>query len=264
MQEYDGFNYFRLRKEGRIAILTLNNPNKRNMLDEETWMEMQRCQDVIEAMDDLGVVVINGEGKHFSTGIDINSLYKSSSAEVMKKLPLFQTIYSRWESMAVPVIASIHGACIGNAAEMILACDLRIASKNTLISLPEVRVGGISPDFGGTTRIARLVGLGQAKRLLLTGEQIDAEEAKRIGLIEYVVEDENLFEETIKLAEIIVSQPPIGMFMAKKGLNLASESSRMAGMLFEQVQAIYCCGTEDQKESLASIKEKRKPVFKGR
>ncbi|OGO79643.1 MAG: enoyl-CoA hydratase, partial [Clostridiales bacterium GWC2_40_7] len=196
--------------------------------------------------------------------IELSYLHRASSRDVIKKLPMFQSAYSKWEDMPIPVIASIQGYCFGNATELILACDLRIASKNAAFAIQEVKVAGLAPDFGGTTRLPRLVGLGQAKRLIMTGEKINAEEAYRIGLVEYLAEENDLYQETMRLAVNLASQPPIGMMMAKKGLNLAFESSRMASMQFEQVQAMFCCQTEDQKESLAAILEKRAPVFKGK
>lgn len=258
------YRTIKLTIEEQIAIVTLNNPEKRNFFNEVVWMEMLECQREISQRDDVRVVLINAAGTHFSTGIELSFLQRAGGQDVMRKLPTFQKAFSGWEELSVPVIAAIQGYCFGNATDLILACDLRIASKNAGFAIQEVKVAGLAPDFGGTTRLPRLVGLGAAKRLILTGEQIDATEAYRIGLIEYLVEDSDLEKASMRLAKSIAQCPPIGMMMAKKGLNLAFESSRAASMQFEQVQAMFCCQTEDQKEALSAIMEKRAPVFQGK
>lgn len=249
-----------LNKEESIAILTLNRAHNFNLVNPDVWREIWEAGQEISAMDDLRAVVINAAGEHFSAGIDLASLQEFNSEMVAKNLPWAQSAYSIWEEMRVPVIAAVQGLCYGSAVEWILACDIRIAAKNARISIPEVRFG-LSPDMGGTTRLTRLVGIGQAKRLIIGCEEIDAEEAKDIGLVEIVVDNEHLMERAMKLAKRIANLPPIAVRMAKKGINLASESSLMAGLYFEQAQSTYCCGTEDQKEAIKAFFEKRKPVF---
>lgn len=258
------YKFIKVTYAEQIARVTLNNPDKRNFFNEDVWLEMLDCQREIALADDVRVVVIDAAGAHFSTGIELSFLRRAGGQDVMRKLPTFQKAFSGWEELSVPVIAAIQGCCFGNATDLILACDLRIAARNANFAIQEVRVAGLAPDFGGTTRLPRLVGLGAAKRLILTGEQIDAAEAYRIGLAEYLVDDADLYEASMTLARKIAQCPPIGMMMAKKGLNLALESSRAASMQFEQVQAMFCCQTEDQKESLAAIMEKRTPVFQGK
>jgi enoyl-CoA hydratase len=186
-----------------------------------------------------------------------------NSQFIIKNLSWLQSVYNRWEDFPVPVIAAIHGICYGSGTELILACDIRIAASNARIAIPEVRFG-LSPDMGGTTRLPRLVGPGQAKRLILACEEVDAQEARAIGLVDVVVEPGQLMERAIKMANRIAGMPPVAVRMAKKGINLAVESSRMAGLYFEQAQSTYCCGTEDQKEAIKAFFEKRKPVFNGR
>lgn len=165
--------------------------------------------------------------------------------------------------MPIPVIASVHGLCYGSAMELILGCDIRIASRDARFSIPEVRFG-LSPDMGGTVRLTRLVGVGQAKRLIIGCDEITAEEAFQIGLIEILVDREELEEKTMKMARRIANLPPVAVRFAKKGINVADESSVAAGLLFEQAQSTFCCGTEDQNEGIDAFFEKRKPVFKGR
>ena len=252
-----------LSKADRVAILTINRPEKLNTITVEMWQELEQAAKEIEAMDDLGAVVINASGDHFTAGIDLGVLNEFNSEFVMKNLSWAQSVYSKWEELSVPVIAAMQGVCYGSGIELALACDIRIAAKDARISIPEVRFG-LSPDMGGTTRLPRLVGPGQAKRLIIGCEEIDAEEAKNIGLVEIVVERDQLMERAMNLARNIADQPPVAVRMAKKGINLATESSLMAGLYFEQAQSIYCCGTQDQKEAIQAFFEKRKPVFSGR
>ncbi|MGE5405271.1 MAG: enoyl-CoA hydratase/isomerase family protein [Candidatus Saccharibacteria bacterium] len=252
-----------LSRDDKIAVLTINRPQQFNLVNVEYLKELDAAAQELRGIDDLGAVVINANGEHFSAGIDLNMLAGVDSQFVMKHLDWLQHVYGQWESFPVPVIAAIHGLCYGSATELILACDIRVAASNARIAIPEVRFG-LSPDMGGTTRLTKLVGPGQAKRLIIACEEIDAEEAKAIGLVEIVVEPDQLMERAVKLAKRIAGMPPVAVKMAKKGINLAVESSRMASLHFEYAQSTYCCGTEDQKEAIASFFEKRKPVFKGK
>ncbi|MGE5370881.1 MAG: enoyl-CoA hydratase/isomerase family protein [Solirubrobacterales bacterium] len=252
-----------LKKEGRVAVLTLNRPQKFNLVAEDMLLELEQAQNEIEKMDDLGAVVLHGAGDHFCAGMNLKTLLNVDSAWVRKHLPWLQSVYSRWEELPVPVIAAVHGLCLGSAVEMILGCDIRIAATNAHLAIPEVKYG-LAPDMGGTTRLTKLIGIGQAKRMIIGCEEIDAAEAKAIGMVDIVVEPEQLMERAMELANRIAGFPPVAVNLAKKGINLAQESSRMASLMFEQAQSIYCCGTEDQTEAVTAFFEKRKPVFKGK
>lgn len=257
------YNTLILTKEEHIAVLTINRPKDFNLVSVELLQEMEKAANEMEQMEDLRAVVINANGDHFSAGLDISILLQSNSQFVVKHLPWLQSVYSRWEFFPVPVIAAIKGICYGSGVEMILGCDIRIAANNARIAIPEVRFG-LSPDMGGTVRLTKLVGAGQAKRLIIGCEEIDAAEAKAIGLVEIVVPPEELENRAMKLARKIADQPPMAVKMAKKGINVCVESSVMAGLMFEQAQSTYCCGTEDQNEAVQAFFEKRKPIFHGK
>ncbi len=252
-----------LSKEGRVAILTLNRPEQLNTVGPEVWKELEMAADELEEMEDLGAVIINGAGDHFTAGIDLNTLELFNSSFVMKNIAWAQSVYSRWENFPLPVIAAVQGVCYGSGVELILACDIRVAADDLRLSIPEVHFG-LAPDMGGTTRLPKLIGPGQAKRLIYSCEEIDADEASRIGLVEIVVAKDKLMDEAMKLAKRIAAQPPIAIKMAKKGINNAMDSSVAASLLFEQAQTIYCCGTEDQNEAIKAFFEKRKPIFKSK
>ncbi|NLV16621.1 MAG: enoyl-CoA hydratase/isomerase family protein [Syntrophomonadaceae bacterium] len=257
------FKHLLINREDNVAIVTLNRAKQFNTLNHEVWQEIHDAARAVEEMGDIRAVVINAAGDNFSAGLDVNYLSQGSSEHIMKNANWLQSIYTVWEDFPVPVIAAVQGICYGGATEFILACDIRIAAANARIAIPEVRFG-LAPDMGGTTRLPKLVGPGQAKRLILACEEIDAEEAKAIGLVEVVVETEKLMERALKMAHKIAGMPPVAVYMGKKGINLAAESSRRAGLLFEGAQSVYCCGTDDMKEAVSAFFEKRKPEFKGR
>lgn len=255
--------YLLLRKEENIATITLNRPQAFNVIGWELLEELEAFQKQIEKDSSVRAVVINANGENFSAGIDLKVLNQVNSNFVLEKLPWLQSVYSRWQEWNIPVIAAVQGLCYGSGVELILGCDIRVAAVNARFSIPEVRFG-LSPDMGGTTRLTRLVGPGQAKRLIMGCEEIDAAEALRVGLVEIMVPREELASRTAKLAGRMAALPPIAIRFAKKGINLAAESSTAAGLLFEQAQSVYCCGSEDQSEAIQAFFEKRKPNFSGR
>lgn len=247
-------------KDARVGIITLDNPKGLNVVGMDFLHELDDVQKEIHSDHDLGAIVINANGEHFSAGIDLNFLQGVSTRFIMDNLVWLQNLYSFWQQLPIPVLAAIQGVCFGSGVELVLGCDIRIAADNARFSIPEVRFG-LAPDMGGTTRLTHLVGLGQAKRLIMGCEEIDAAEALRIGLIEIMVANEGLHERALKLAHKMANFPPAGMRFAKKGINLANESSVDAGLLFEQAQSTYCCGTQDLREAVTAFLEKRKPVF---
>lgn len=250
-------------KDGRIGIITLDNAKKFNVVGTDFLYELDEIQKEVLGDHDLGGIVIKANGDNFSAGIDLNFLKGVNTGFIMENLVWLQNLYSFWQELPIPVIAAVQGLCYGSATELILGCDIRIAAADAKFSIPEVRFG-LAPDMGGTTRLTHLVGIGQAKRLILGCEEIDAEEALRIGLIEILVKKEELDERALKLAHKMADFPAAGLRFAKKGINLAHESSVEAGLLFEQAQSTFCCGTEDLREAVTAFLEKRKPIFKGR
>lgn len=255
------FEYYKLEFSGPIAYVTLNRPDRLNMMGLGPWKEILLVQDEIEAHRDTRVVIIKAEGEHFSAGINLHDLEDAGSHWVADNIHWLQRVYSRWQEMNPVVIAAVHGLCYGAAFEMICACDIRVASEDARFAIPEVRFG-LSPDMGGSQRLPRLVGPGQAKRLILACEEIDAREAREIGFVEIVVPREQLYERTEKLAKRIVNNPPWAVRFGKKAINASLDSSLAGGMLLEQIQSIFCCGTEDQNEAIRAFFEKRKPEFK--
>ena len=162
--------YFLFNLEKGIGVLTLNRPPL-NIFEAGFYVELDEVERYIEQQEGIRCVVINANGKCFSAGIDLNYLINASSQYVLDHLPWLQRIYGFWQEQNYPVIAAVHGLCVGSGLEFILGADFRVAADNAVFALPEVQLG-LSADMGGTARLTRLVGVGQAKRLALTGEKI--------------------------------------------------------------------------------------------
>lgn len=254
------FEFYKFEVEGPLATLTLNNPSKFNIMGEGPWREMHAVQDLIEENPDIRVVIIKAEGPHFSAGINLKELLAVDAKFVSHRINYLQRAYNRWQELNAISIAAVNGMCYGSAFELCTCLDIRVASEDARFAIPEVRFG-LSPDMGGSQRLPRLVGPGQAKRLILACEEIDAREAKEIGLVEIVVPLEELYPRAEKLAKNILNKPPWAVRFGKKAINLSQDSSIGGGLLFEQVQSCFCCDTEDQNEAVNAFFEKRKPTF---
>lgn len=254
---------FTLEKVDNVGIVRMNRPQSFNTFTSQMFEEMELITQQIEDEYDLLCVILTGAGKHFCAGIDISLLAETSTEWSLHNVTKIHARLFRWENLTVPTIAAVNGACMGGGFEYALTCDIRVAAANASFSMPEVSFG-LSPDMGGSQRLPRIVGPSQAKRLLLCGEKFDAQEALRLGVVDEVVETEQLMERAMTMANKIASQPPMSVRFAKKAINLAMESSLQAGMLFEQVQSIYSLGSEDKSEAAAAFLGKRTPHFKGR
>lgn len=245
--------YLLFEVKNSIGTLTLNRPPF-NILEAGFYQELVEAEAYIETAEGIRCLIVNANGKCFSAGIDLNYLKTISSEYVLKHLPRLQKLYGFFQEQNYPVIAAVQGLCTGSGMELILGADIRVAADNARFSLPEVQLG-LSPDMGGTSRLTRLVGVGQAKRIVIGGDEIDAEEAARIGLVEIVVPLEQLNERALKMAEKIAGCPEAAVRFAKKGINLTAEGGLYAGQMFEQAQSTYCCGTENFHNSVTAYME---------
>ena len=250
-------------KEGHIAYVYINRPQALNSFTLDTLDEFYWVQDDLLADTNIRVVILAARGKLFSAGIDISVLKQGTPQFAVRYIQKLQEYYNRWEKLPQPIIAAVHATCIGGSVENILSCDIRVSAKSATYSVPEINFG-MSPDMGATQRLTRAVGASQARRLIMTGDFIDAEEALRIGLVDFVVPDEELMDFTKQLAEKIASKPPLAISVAKKAVNLACDTALSVGLQFEQLGSCFLFGTEDFKEGPAAFFEKRKPNFQGK
>ena len=250
-------------REGRVAILTIHRPDKLNALSEQVRVELLEELARIETDADVGVVVITGSGeKSFIAGADI--------AEFAGRTPFDQRhamrsprIFDVMASFPKPVIAMINGFCLGGGCELAMSCDLRIASDRARFGQPEINLGLI-PGGGGTQRLPRLVGTGQAMRLILTGDMIPAAEAKEIGLVDQVVPHEELRAKTLELAQKIAAKSPLTLKVAKEAVRASERLAIEEGILYERDLFCLCFSSADKEEGVAAFLAKRPAAWTGR
>ncbi|RKO65499.1 enoyl-CoA hydratase/isomerase family protein [Desulfofundulus salinus] len=257
-----GFKNLILEKEEGIAVATVNRPEVRNALNRETWQEINSLIDQVEKDEEIQVLIFTGAGdKAFVAGADVASLKERTMLETFVNEN--QAILNRLANMEKVTIAAINGYALGGGCELALACDLRVAAENARLGQPELNLG-ILPGAGGTQRLARLVGIGNAKELILTGEIIDAAEAYRIGLVNKVVPAGEAVRAAKEMAQKIMAKGPLAVRFAKAVINWGSNVSLESGLIMERLAQTILFGTEDHLEGLTAFLEKRRPVYKGR
>lgn len=250
-------------RRGRVAIVTINRPDKRNALNIKTREEGAAVLDQLQHDDEVRVVVITGAGdKAFIAGADIAE-FAGRTALMQRNVMLGRSLFTAIDVFPKPVIAMINGYCLGGGCELALACDLRIASQNASFGQPEINLG-IIPGGGGTQRLTRLIGEGKAMELILTGEIIDAQTAFSLGLVNHVVPADQLETKTLEIANRMAEKSPVALRLAKEAVKLASRSNLDEGLRREVDLFVMCFSSEDKDEGVSAFLEKRKPEFKGR
>jgi len=251
-------------KKGGIATIAIDRPEVLNAIRYNTMLEIDAALDDIEADQGIRVVVVTGAGeKAFIAGGDISIMARGGGyIETLTELPRGQAICNRIEYFPKPVIARINGIALGGGTEIALCCDIRIAAETAIMGLPEIKLG-IIPGYGGTQRLPRLIGMGKAKELILTGDHITAQEAHRIGLVNHVVPFNDLDAAVAKLAEKLSHRGPVALHMAKVAINNGLQADIRTGMDIEARCFSLCFGTKDRIEGMNAFLEKRKPAFKG-
>jgi enoyl-CoA hydratase len=250
-------------KEGRVAILTVNRPDKLNALNEQVRTDLLAALDRLATDDSVGVVVLTGAGeKSFIAGADIAEFAGRTpfdQREAMRSPRIFDVM----GTFPKPVIAMVNGFCLGGGCELALSCDLRIASDKARFGQPEINLGLI-PGGGGTQRLSRLVGLGHSMRLILTGDMIGAAEAKEIGLVELVVPHDELRAKTLELANKIAGKSPLTLRVAKEAVRASQKLAIEEGIAYERDLFCLCFSTADKEEGVKAFLEKRPAQWTGR
>ena len=250
-------------KKEKLAYVTINRPEVRNALNAQTLDEITRALAELENDDEVKCIVFTGAGeKSFAAGADINQLKEKTMLDALQSGSM-QQVYDRIEACTKPTIAMINGFALGGGCELAMVCDIRVASTNAKLGLPELNLA-IIPAAGGTQRLARLVGKGKALEMILTGKIIDAEEAKSIGLVSEVVSPDELAAKTEEIAEKIISKGPLAVMLAKLAVHQGTETDIKTGLMIEKLSQAILFESEDKLEGTSAFLEKRQANFKGR
>lgn len=251
------------RDDHRVARVTLNRPDKLNALNAELRRRLVETFDALRDDDGVGAVVVHGAGeKAFVAGADVAE-FAGRSVEEQRPITFRRRVYEVIADFPKPVVAAVHGFCLGGGCELAVACDVRVADPTARFGQLEVRLGLI-PGGGGTQRLTRLVGQGQALRMALSGDMIDAAEAHRIGLVEILADEGAHLETALGLARRMARWSPVALRLVKETVRRAAETHLAAGLDEEKERFLEAFGSEDGREGVAAFVEKRDPRFRGR
>jgi enoyl-CoA hydratase/carnithine racemase len=269
----NGYNTLRFERDGNIGWLRLARPDRLNSFTIEMWRELRELGTQLVDDAELRALVVTGEGRAFSSGIDTSVFTGGSDNDLgagddagtrhhdpgVDAIMRTQDAYTWLEEAPYPTIAAVHGYALGAGLQIALACDIRVFARGTQVGLLEHKYG-ILPDLGGTQRLPRLVGAGKAKELIWTAARIDAEEAYRIGLCEQLVDDD-VEAHARALAETIAAQPPLAVRGAKRAVDAAGGLPVREGLVVEAEAQAVCLASQDMREAISAFVEKRPPQY---
>jgi enoyl-CoA hydratase len=251
-------------RDDAVAVVTIDRPDVMNALDRETLTSLRDALRGLAVDQDVHAVVLTGAGdRAFAAGADIREMTPMGVLEAHGWGMLGHECGRLLESMPKGTIAAVNGLAVGGGCELALACDIRYASERATFGQPEINIGVI-PGWGGTQRLARAVGGGLAKDLILTGRTIDASEALRIGLVSAVYPDGELLDRALETAHALAEKSPVALSAAKDATNRALQGDLGSGLSYEAIIFSALFATEDQKEGMTAFSDKRKPRFEGR
>jgi enoyl-CoA hydratase len=249
--------------EDGIYTITINRPDKLNALNKDVFADLYKALDEIESNAAIKSVIITGSGsKAFVAGADITEFTGLSKGDAMALAQRGQDVFFRIENCSKPIVAAVNGFALGGGCELAMACHFRVAAENAKFGQPEVNLGLI-PGYGGTQRLVQLIGKGKAMELLMSAHMIDANEAKQLGLVNYVTVADTLLEHTKKILEVINSKAPLAVAGCIKAANAVFDDSRN-GYAVEINEFGNAFDTDDMQEGVTAFLEKRKADFKGK
>ena len=257
------FQNLTLEVADRIATLSINRPDKLNALNDATIAEIGHAFDEMRLDDSVSGIIVTGAGRAFVAGADISELASQTPVLAKGRSRAGQDVFRRIETCPKPVIAAVNGFALGGGCELAMACHIRIASEAAKFGQPESKLG-ILPGFGGSQRLARLVGKGRAIQLLLTGEMIDAAEAYRIGLVNRVVHAAELMGSAKEMMKQILANGPLAVALCIEAVDRGLEMSLDEGLILEANHFGLLAATEDMREGTRAFIEKRPAAFKGK
>lgn len=246
--------------EEHIALIQLNRPKELNALNLQVMGEIRDALQMLDKDDDVRAIIITGNERAFAAGADIKQMAGKGAIDMLK-IDQFST-WDQIRKTKKPIIAAVSGFALGGGCELVMTCDMVVASETAQFGQPEIKIG-VMPGAGGTQRLPRAVGKVKAMEMVLTGNFISAEEALRYGLVNKVVPAEIYLSEAVRLARDIVKQSPLAVQLAKESVLKAYEMPLQEALSFERKNFYMLFATEDQKEGMNAFVEKRKPNFKG-
>jgi enoyl-CoA hydratase len=252
----------KIEREGGVVVITLHRPEALNALNLSVFDELEAVFTSLAEDPSLRAVILTGAGKAFVAGADIKEMAAFTPPQARAFARRGQQVMNLIESFPRPVLAAVNGFALGGGCELAMACDLRIASERAKAGQPEVNLG-VVPGFGGTQRLARLVGRAKAKYLLFTGEVISADHALALGLFDEVVAPEMLLPRCREIAATIAAKGPLAVSYCKQAVNVGIEATLAQGIDYEAELFAQTFATADQKEGMAAFTEKRAARFKG-
>ena len=250
--------YVKLAVEGNVGVLTIARPAALNALNDQVIRDLDEALDTLD-LEVVRCLVVRGEGeKAFVAGADIGQMRGLTKEEGEAFGKLGNDVFRKLETLPIPTIAAVFGFALGGGCELAMCCDIRLCSDTAVFGQPEVGLG-ITPGFGGTQRMARLIGMGRAKELLYTARKVKAPEALAIGLVQGVYPVEQLMEEAMKMAQRIAANAPIAVRATKKAVNDGLQVDMDKAIVVEEKLFGSCFQTEDQQNAMGAFVEKRKP-----
>jgi enoyl-CoA hydratase len=252
-----------LSTENNICTITINRPDKLNALNKDVFTDMDKAIDEVIHSPEIKSAIITGAGaKAFVAGADITEFSGLDKTQAMALAKRGQDVFFKIENCPKPIVAAVNGFALGGGCELAMACHFRVASENAKFGQPEVNLGLI-PGYGGTQRLVQLIGKGKALELLISAHMVDANEAKTLGLVNYVTTSETLLEHCKQILSVINSKAPLAVAGCIKAANAAHDEKK-DGFTEEIVEFGNCFDTEDMKEGTTAFTEKRKAIFKGK
>ena len=249
-------SFVKLEKQGHVGVMTISRPEALNALNSQVLNDLDAAIDLAEQDAEIYVVILTGEGRSFVAGADIGEMVNFSAIDGKRFGVHGGQVFLKLENLSKPVIAAINGFALGGGCELAMSCDIRLASEKAKFGQPEVGLG-ITPGFGGTQRLPRIVGVSKAMELILTAKVIGAAEAKSIGLVSEVYPPEELMDQAMAMANMICANAQIAVCESKRCIRMGMQTDIHTGCAFEAEAFGVTCGTEDKNEGMSAFLEKR-------
>ena len=249
-------SFVKLEKQGHVGVMTISRPEALNALNSQVLTDLSSAIDAAEQDAEIYVVILTGEGRSFVAGADIGEMVNFSAIDGKRFGVHGGNVFLKLENMSKPVIAAVNGFALGGGCELAMSCDIRLASEKAKFGQPEVGLG-ITPGFGGTQRLPRIVGVSKAMELILTGKTIGAAEAKSIGLVSEVYPPEELMGKAMEMANMICANAQIAVCESKRCIRMGMQTDIYTAAAFEAEAFGVTCGTEDKNEGMGAFLEKR-------